>query len=60
MTIEIDDSGTGEIVGNAFIGLHRKETGEIIIKCLPLERYEEYGWGVKKPLYKTTDLGFEG
>ncbi|KKN07563.1 hypothetical protein LCGC14_1065600, partial [marine sediment metagenome] len=32
MTIEIDDSGTGDIIGDAFIGLLRKETGELIIK----------------------------
>ena len=28
MTIEIDDAGTGDLVGDAFIGFLRKETGD--------------------------------
>ena len=30
MTIEIDDSGTGDLVGDAFIGFLRQETGELL------------------------------
>ena len=37
MTIEIDDAGTGDLVGNAFIGLLRKETGKLIFRTLSLE-----------------------
>ena len=30
MTIEIDDAGTGDLVGDAFIGFLRKKSGQII------------------------------
>ncbi len=30
MTIEIDDSGTSEIVGGAFIGMYRRETRKML------------------------------
>ena len=32
MTIEIDDSGTGDILGPWYIGMRRVETNEIIFK----------------------------
>ena len=40
-TIEIDDSGTGDLVGDAFIGFRVVETGEIIFKSVPVGLYNE-------------------
>lgn len=40
-TIEIDDSGTGDLVGDAFIGLHVLETGRIIFRGIPVGMYNE-------------------
>ena len=40
-TIEIDDSGTGDLVGDAFIGFHIIETGEIIFRGIPVGLYNE-------------------
>ncbi|MBD3253938.1 MAG: hypothetical protein GF383_02545 [Candidatus Lokiarchaeota archaeon] len=40
-TIEIDDSGTGDLVGDAFIGFHVKETGKIIFRSVPVGLYND-------------------
>ncbi|MFX1341024.1 MAG: hypothetical protein ACFFDK_20610 [Promethearchaeota archaeon] len=40
-TIEIDDSGTGDLVGDAFIGFHVIETGKIIFRGIPVGLYNE-------------------
>jgi hypothetical protein len=40
-TIEIDDSGTGDLVGDAFIGFHIVETGKIIFRSVPVGLYRE-------------------
>ena len=40
-TIEIDDSGTGDLVGDAFIGFHVIETGEIIFRGIPVRMYNK-------------------
>lgn len=40
-TIEIDDSGTGDLAGDAFIGLHVLETGDIIFRGIPVGLYNE-------------------
>ena len=40
-TIEIDDSGTGDLVGDAFIGFHVVETGEIIFRGIPVGLYNK-------------------
>ncbi len=60
MTIEIDDSGTGDLVGNAFVGLLRKETGELIFKTLPVTLFQGENWKNKKPLEVTVELVREG
>ena len=60
MTIEIDDSGTGDLVGNAFIGLLRKETGELVFKTLPVTLFQGENWRNKKPLKVAVDLVREG
>ncbi|MFW9939213.1 MAG: hypothetical protein ACFFD5_16345, partial [Candidatus Thorarchaeota archaeon] len=60
MTIEIDDAGTGDLVGDAFIGLLRKETDELIFKTLPLELFKAENWKNKKPFKIVVDLVKEG
>ena len=35
-TIEIDDAGTGDLVGDAFIGFRDSETGKIIFQSVPV------------------------
>jgi hypothetical protein len=40
-TIEIDDAGTGDLVGNAFIGFHDTNTGKIIYQSVPVGLYNE-------------------
>ncbi|MFX1456242.1 MAG: hypothetical protein ACFFDB_12785 [Promethearchaeota archaeon] len=60
MTIEIDDAGTGDLVGDAFIGLLRKETGELIFKTLPIELFKGENWQNKKPFSETVNLVKEG
>jgi hypothetical protein len=40
-TIEIDDSGTGDLVGDAFIGFHVIETGELIFRGIPVGMYNK-------------------
>jgi hypothetical protein len=40
-TIEIDDSGTGDLVGDAFIGFHVIETGKIIFRSVPVGLYNK-------------------
>ncbi|MFW9947287.1 MAG: hypothetical protein ACFFDX_10720 [Candidatus Odinarchaeota archaeon] len=60
MTIEIDDAGTGDLVGDAFIGLLRKETGEFIFKTLPVELFQNPNWKNKIPYKKTLALVKDG
>ena len=60
MTIEIDDAGTGDLVGNAFIGFLRKETGKIIFKTLSVELFQDTNWKNKQPYKKTVELVKEG
>jgi len=60
MTIEIDDSGTGDLVGNAFIGFLRKETGELTFRTLPLDLFKGEEWKNKKPLEAAVDLVKDG
>lgn len=40
MTIEIDDSGTGDIIGSAFILFWRRETNTLVKKEVPLKLYQ--------------------
>ena len=60
MTIEIDDSGTGDLVGDAFIGLLRKENGQIVFKALPVTLFKGENWKNKKPLEKVIELVKDG
>jgi hypothetical protein len=38
-TIEIDDAGTGDLVGDAFIGFHDLDTGQMIFRGIPVGLY---------------------
>ena len=40
-TIEIDDAGTGDLVGDAFIGFRETETGKIIFQAVHVGLYNE-------------------
>jgi hypothetical protein len=60
MTIEIDDAGTGDLVGDAFIGFLRKETDELIFKTLPVDLFKGDNWKNKKPFKVVVDLVKEG
>lgn len=40
MTVEIDDSGTGDLIGPAFILFWRRETNTLVKKEVPLELYQ--------------------
>jgi hypothetical protein len=60
MVIEIDDSGTGDLVGNAFIGLLRKETGELSFRTLPVELFQGANWMNKMPIKFTLTLVKDG
>ncbi len=60
MTIQIDDAGTGDIVGNAFIGFMREETGELIFKTIDVSLFQSDNWKNKAPYSKTLELVKEG
>ena len=40
-TIEIDDAGTGDLVGDAFIGFHDTKNGKTIFRSIPVGLYNE-------------------
>ena len=48
-TIEIDDAGTGDLVGDAIIGFRDAETGNIIFRSIPVELYNEDNRGDDLP-----------
>ncbi len=48
-TIEIDDAGTGDLVGDAFIGLRDASTGKIIFQSVPVGLYNEENKGEDGP-----------
>ena len=60
MIIEIDDAGTGDLVGDAFIGFLREETGEIIFKTLSVELFKGDNWKNKKPFEEAVNLVKDG
>jgi len=39
-TIEIDDAGTGDLLGHAFIGFRDTITGKIIYQSVPVDLYK--------------------
>ncbi|MFX1496912.1 MAG: hypothetical protein ACFFBH_05270 [Promethearchaeota archaeon] len=40
-TIEIDDAGTGDLVGDAFIGFRDTKTGKILFQSIPVGLYND-------------------
>ncbi|MFX1238776.1 MAG: hypothetical protein ACFFAS_15770 [Promethearchaeota archaeon] len=60
MTVEIDDAGTGDLVGDAFIALHRVETGKIIYRTISVEMFKKKNWKNKMPYKVVVDLVKDG
>jgi predicted aldo/keto reductase-like oxidoreductase len=60
MTIEIDDAGTGDLVGDAFIGFLRIESGELIFRTLSVDLFKGENWENKKPLEKAVEMVKDG
>lgn len=58
--IEIDDSGTGDLVGDAFIGFHLIETGELLFKAIPVKLYKEENLKKGAPKKKILEVVKEG
>ena len=48
-TIEIDDAGTGDLVGDAFIGFRDTVTGKIIFQSVPVGLYNEENKNYDRP-----------
>jgi hypothetical protein len=59
-TIEIDDSGTGDLVGDAFIGFHVIETGEMIFRGIPVGLYNETNHQDRKSFDYILDMVKDG
>ncbi|MBY9007339.1 MAG: hypothetical protein KGD63_11340 [Candidatus Lokiarchaeota archaeon] len=59
-TIEIDDSGTGDLVGDAFIGFHITETGHLLFKAIPVKLYNEENLRKGAPKKKILEVVREG
>ena len=41
VTIEIDDAGTGDLIGDAYVLFWRRETNTLLKKIIPLELYQQ-------------------
>jgi hypothetical protein len=59
-TIEIDDAGTGDLVGDAFIGFRDTETGKIIFRSVPVGLYNEDNKGEDQPKKHILRIVLEG
>ena len=59
-TIEIDDAGTGDLVGDAFIGLKDTETGEIIFRSIPVGLYNEENKDDNRPKKHIVEIVKDG
>jgi len=59
-TIEIDDSGTGDLVGDAFIGFHVLETGEMIFRGVPVGLYNEPNHKERKAMKHILEMVKDG
>jgi len=59
MVIQIDDAGTGDLVGPAVIGFRRVETGEIVFKEIGLQHFCEPLWSRKSPTAETRRIAQE-
>ena len=54
--IQIDDSGSGSLIGGTCIGALRKETEEYYFGIIPLENYQNHSFEQKIYLDKVVDL----
>ena len=59
-TIEIDDAGTGDLVGDAFIGFRDTETGNIIFQSVHVGLYNEDNKNDDKPKKQIVKLVIKG
>ncbi len=58
--IQIDDSGSGSLIGGTCIGLMRIETGEYYYDIIPIEYYNEKHFQSKKYLAYVIDIVLNG
>jgi len=56
--IQIDDAGSGSLVGGTCIGAIRVETGEYYYDFIPIECYREYSFQSKQYLKETDKIVF--
>lgn len=54
--IQIDDAGSGSLVGGTCIGILRKETGEFYYEILPVHLFNEVNFKNKTYIYYTTEI----
>lgn len=54
--IQIDDAGSGSLVGGTCIGALRKETGEFYYEILPVSLFDETNFKSKMYIYYTTEV----
>ncbi len=54
--IQIDDSGSGSLIGGTCIGALRKETGEYLFDIIPLEYYQNESFDKKIYLDKVVQM----
>jgi len=54
--IQVDDAGSGSLVGGTCIGILRNETGEFLYELLPVQLYDEYNFKNKTYIYYTTEI----
>lgn len=53
--IQIDDAGSGSLVGGTCIGILRKETGEFYYEVLPVQMFDKNNFKNKMYIYYTTE-----
>lgn len=54
--IQIDDAGSGSLVGGTCIGVLRKETGEYYYEIIPVNLFNETNFKNKTYIYYTTEV----
>lgn len=54
--IQIDDAGSGSLVGGTCIGVLRKETGEYYYEVIPVYLFNEVNFKNKMYIYYTTEI----
>ncbi|KUO73667.1 MAG: hypothetical protein APF77_22880 [Clostridia bacterium BRH_c25] len=54
--IQIDDAGSGSLVGGTCIGVLRKETGEYHYEIIPVHLFDEANFKNKTYIYYTTEI----